>query len=84
MINVSPGQHHIVERLLEGPHGEVHRPHGEQRERVDADHDDKEEYIEENLDKPDDKLGVQHVHRFVLPRVFSVKMNVKTGCSIIN
>jgi hypothetical protein len=39
----------VVEGFLEGAHRQVHRPDGEQRQRVDADHDDDEQDVKDDL-----------------------------------
>jgi hypothetical protein len=46
----------------------VHRPEGEQRQRVDLHHEEHENDVENDADETDDQLGVQEEHSFVLPR----------------
>lgn len=75
VVNGAAGQHHVIERFLEGPHGEVHRADGEQGQGVDPDHDDEEENVEEDLDKADKQLGVEHEHGLVLPRILRVEVD---------
>ena len=41
----------VVEGFLEGAHRQVHRSDREQRQRVNADHDDHEQNVEDNLSK---------------------------------
>ena len=40
----------VIEGLLEGSHGEVHGPDGEQGQGVDAHHDDHKHDVEKNLE----------------------------------
>ena len=75
VVDRSAGQHHVIERLLERPHGEVHGPHREQGQGVDTDHDHEEEDVQENLDEADEQLGVEHEDGLVLPRVLAVKVD---------
>ena len=75
VVDGAPGHHHVIERFLEGPHGEVHRADGEQGQGVDPDHDDEEENVEEDLDKADKQLGVEHEHCLVLPRILRVEVD---------
>ena len=75
VVDGAPGQHHVVERLLERPHGEIHRADREQGQGVDPDHDDEEEDVEEDLDKADKQLGVEHEHGLVLPGVLRMEIN---------
>ena len=46
VVDGASGQHDVIERFLESPHGEVHRADGEQGQSVDADHNDEEEDVQ--------------------------------------
>ena len=75
VVDGAPGQHHVVERLLERPHGEIHRADGEQGQGIDPDHDDEEEDVEQHFDKTNKEFCVEHEDGFVLPGVLTVEVN---------
>ena len=75
VVDGPPGQHHVIECLLEGPHREVHGAHREEGQGVDADHDHEEEDVEQDPDEGDEELGVEDKDGLVLPGVFAVQVD---------
>lgn len=75
VVDGASGENDIIERLLEGSHGEVHGADCEERKGVDAHHDHEEENVEEDLDEANDKLSVQHEDCLALPGSFTVEVN---------
>ena len=51
VVDGASRQHHVIERFLESPHGEVHRAHREQGQGEDTHHDSEEQHIQQNLEK---------------------------------
>lgn len=75
VVNGSSRQNDIIKSFLEGPSCQVHGPDCEQRQRVDPDHDNDEQPVQNDLDEADDQLGVEHEHGFVFPRVLAVEVD---------
>ena len=50
VVNGPSREDDVIEGLLEGSHGEVHGPDGEQWQGVDAHHDDHKHDVEKNLE----------------------------------
>lgn len=71
-MNGAAGQNHVVEGLFKGSGREVHWADREERQSVDADHDDNENPVQNDLDQTNDEFSVQHENGLVLPRVLAV------------
>ncbi len=57
------------------PSSQVHRPDGEQRERVNLHHDEHERSVQNDLDEADDEFGVKQVDGLGLPRVLALDVD---------
>ena len=49
VVDGPPAHDDVIESLLEGPQRQVHWPHGKQGKGVDADHDQDESHVKQNL-----------------------------------
>lgn len=65
----------VSHSFLELPHGQVHRPDGEEGERVHLDHNGHESHVQQNLDEACEQLGVEHVHSLVVPGIFALEVH---------
>lgn len=65
----------VCDSFLELPHGQVHRPDGEEREGVHLDHDGHESHVQEHLNEACKELRVEHVHSLVVPGVFALEVH---------